>query len=822
MKLRLIFLCTSGLSCALATPAQARQPVIAATAQAQDPIDESDPFGPSGEIVVRAERLRGQLDVEQAPVLELDEQDIQAVGANSIADLVAAIGPQTGSSRGRGDGPPVFLVNGIRISSFRELRSYPPEAVAKVEVMPEEVAQRFGFPPDRRVVNLILKDNYSSREIEAEFESPDRGGYFRNEQEFTLLRIDDGARFNINLEANDVSLLTEAERGIVQTEGSVPDIASDPDPAQYRSLVADSRGFEGTLNWAKAFISSGSSLSLNATYEREESRSLSGLNSVLLVAPDGSSALRTFGADDPLTSRSNSDTFSSAASWGQPLGAFQLTATADLVIADSQTLIDRRADTQALVDAAAAGTLALDAPLILSTDAGADLSHRRTYTSSNKVTLRGSPVFLPAGELTTTFDAGFDWRRIESDDTRSASDARLTRRRLEAGVNAVIPLTSRREGFLDALGSFTANASFGIEDLSDFGSLIDWSAGLNWSPWDNLDLQATYIWREVAPSLSDLGNPRVETLNVPVFDLVTGESVLATVITGGNPDLLAETQRDWKFGANWELPFWDNTRLSAEYIHNRSSDVTGTFPALSAAIEAAFPDRVVRDAAGTLISLDRRPVTYDATSNDRLVFGLTTRGSWGEAPPRNGGAEGRGPGGAGRGAGRGVGGFPGRGGDGQGRYFINLTHTVELENRILIAEGGPLLDLLDGDAQGDFGQARHASRIEAGFFRSGKGLRISGTYTGKARIDGNDLAGTSPIFFGDLLTIDLRLFADIGQLFKQEKGLLKDFRISLRADNLFDGQRRVTDRDGSTPLRYQPLLLDPTGRYLGIDLRKVF
>jgi hypothetical protein len=59
-------------------------------------------------------------------------------------------------------------------------------------------------------------------------------------------------------------------------------------------------------------------------------------------------------------------------------------------------------------------------------------------------------------------------------------------------------------------------------------------------------------------------------------------------------------------------------------------------------------------------------------------------------------------------------------------------------------------------------------------------------------------------------------------MMKQDSGLLKNFRVSLRADNVFDGQRRVTDANGDTPLRYQPLLLDPTGRYLGIDLRKIF
>ena len=608
---------------------------VNSSAQAEDTIVREADILPN-EIVVSGERLRGQLDVEQAPVLELNEEDIQAVGATSVADLIAAIGPQTGSSRGRGGGQPVFLVNGIRIGSFRELRSYPPEAIAKVEVLPEEVAQRFGFPPDRRVVNMVLKEQFSSREVEVELEAPDRGGYFRNEQEFTLLSIKNGARLNVNLEASDVSLLTEAERDVIQTEGSIPDIASDPDPAEYRSLVADSRQFEATANWAKAFLESGSSLSFNATYERNESTSLSGLNSVFLVAPDASEALRTFGAENPLRQRSSSDTFSTAASWTRPVGAFQLTGTLDASRALGTVHIDRRADVQAFVDAAAAGTLPLDAPLPSASDNGFDTSKTNTWAARAKLTARGAPAYLPAGELTTTFDLGYEWDRIDSSDTRTTLDTQLTRGDLEGGVNVVIPITSRREGVWDALGSFTLNGQAGINHLSDFGTLYDWSAGLTWAPWDNLDLQATYVWREVAPSLGNLGNPQVVSLNVPVFDLVNGETVLATVISGGNPDLLAETQKDWRFAANWELPFWDGARLSAEYVRNRSSDVTSSFPALSAEIEAAFPDRVIRDNSGTLTTLDRRAVTYSRTRSERLVFGLSKRGSWGARRPTGG------------------------------------------------------------------------------------------------------------------------------------------------------------------------------------------
>jgi hypothetical protein len=894
-----------------------------------------------GEIIVRAERLRGQLDVEQAPLLELSEEDIKATGATSIAELIQTISPQTTSSRGRGGGGrPVFLVNGVRIGSFRELRSYPPEAIVKVEVMPEEVAQKFGFPPDRRVVNLILKENYSSRELEAEFEQPSQGGYRRVEGEFTLLRINNSGRTNFNIEVVDRTILTEDERDIIQTPGSVSDVAGDPDQALYRSLINDRLAFEASGNWAKTYLESGSSASLNTTYEREEQRGFSGLNTVVLTAPDGTSALRTLDAANPLAVRTVTDTISSAGSWTRPLGAFRLNTTFDASVRDNIRKIDRRGDTSALEAAAAAGTLAIDGALPGLADAGFDTALTETISAEAKSTLRGVLIDLPAGEFSVTMDAGYSWDRITSSDTRSNSDAQLTRGDLEGGLNVVIPLTSRRNYFADALGSFTLNGQVGFNHYSDFGTLYDWSAGLNWSPFGNLNLQATYVFNESVPGLASLGNPQTTTLNVPVFDFVNGETVLATVIAGGNPDLLAETQRDWKFSANWELPFWDNTRLSAEYINNSSDNVTRGFPALTAEIEAAFPDRFTRDAGGTLLSIDRRPVTFAETNNKSLVFGFTTRGSWGGArpqagsrggpprggPPGNARPEGTRPEGsrgppsperraqfmafrerlcaddglemlnklvaavesgedvsaiipnfdaerfgrmlarvrgddgkvdpqrlarfrericsmdpaAMRGAGsaapqaggrpqggpqsrRGSGGGSGAfGRDGRGRYFLNISHSYQLENEILIAPGGPFLDQLDGDSTSNTGVSRHFTQLQAGAFRGGYGVRLSGFYTGKARVNGNPATGTSPLFFGELLRFNLRVFTNLGQVLKKDKGPLKGLTMSLRADNIFDARRRVVDENGDTPINFQPDLLDPTGRYIGIQFRKLF
>jgi hypothetical protein len=154
------------------------------------------------------------------------------------------------------------------------------------------------------------------------------------------------------------------------------------------------------------------------------------------------------------------------------------------------------------------------------------------------------------------------------------------------------------------------------------------------------------------------------------------------------------------------------------------------------------------------------------------------------------------------------------------RYFANLTHTIELDNQILIAPGLAPLDQLDGQATGAFGLPRHSSRLEAGLFGKGVGFRLSGIYTGETRLDG--AAGTTDLFFDDIVTFNLRVFANMGEVTGKNEGFLKDFRVSLVADNLFDAQRRVRDSAGVTPINYQPFVIDPLGLYLGIDLRKLF
>jgi iron complex outermembrane receptor protein len=982
----------TALAIALATPAVAQETSEdAPITTAQDGVAQA-PAGEAisdDEIVVIAGSLRGQVDAPQPAIVELNEEDIASYGAGSLAELVAALSTETNSGRGRGGGQPVFLMNGLRVSSFREMRSFPPEAVQKVEILPEEVAQRYGFSPDQRVINFILKDNFSSKEIELEYAQPDRGGTSDKEVEATYLRIDGPSRLNVNLEYGDTSALTEAERGIIQT---VPAAPGSPDPAQYRTLVGDSESYELTTNYTRGLGDAGASMTVNGTLSRNDSLSLSGLDGLYL----GDS-----GEIRPLARDSRNDTIALGTTLNANAGDWQLTGTVDASHSRNRSRIDR--------------------PDLAGSDFDTAISKSDSATA--KMTAIGRPVQLPAGELAVTLDAGYDWDRIRSEDTRAPGiETELIRGDLNGGVNISVPIASRSDDVMAVLGNLNANLSAGVNHLSDFGTLTDWSAGLNWSPVEKLNLQATYIVREAAPGLNQLGAPTIVNFNVPVFDFATGQTVLAEITSGGNPNLQRETQRDIKLGTFYELPLFERSSLSVEYFRNRSEDVTAGFPLLTPDIEAAFPDRVTR-VGGMLVAIDQRAVTFAEQRSSRIRTGINLSGRIGSAPEGEQGGRGRGGGGfagpsgggpggpAGPGAGQGGGGpmiffggpggsggqggggfnrerfqqfrqelcaegggepdltglpeqmqqrfkredgtidperlaearqqmcganggpgggmfnpegfqrlqqafcvdraprpdpdlsilpeqfrqrlmgpdgvtpdperlkqlqdrvcaadpaqfaagqggpqgqpgqpanaqpaqgggqgarggrggggggggfFPGGGGGGNfGRWNLSFNHTYEIENEVLIAPGGPLLDLLDGDALTGGGVSRHSFEAQGGAFYNGMGLRFRGTYNGKSRIDGSGLPGSTDLYFDDIFKLDLRLFADLGRKEKLVAAapFLKGTRISLAVDNVFDARQRITDSAGAVPLRYQPFLIDPIGRKFEIEFRKLF
>ena len=841
MKLLLMPTSLAALAIAIASPAIA--------AQAPSPTAPSDPAAASplpfeeelalearqtGEIIVIADRIRGQVDAPDKPIQTLNEEDIASYGATSITDLLAALAPQTGSGRGRGaaGGMPVMLLNGQRVSSFREMRGIPPEAIKRVEILPEEVALRYGYSADQRVVNMILKDRFAAKTIEVEYEQPDRGGSSTNQLEATLFSVSGQGRLNLRGVRDRTTSLTEAERGVIQTAGSVPTVATDPDPAAARTLIANRTNATLDAIWSTGFGPKGldGSLTVNATVGRSDSQSLSGLNTVRLTGPSPGfpSAIRTFGS--PLRRDNQTVTMQGGGTLNKQFGDWKFTGTVDAGRITSDTRIDRRVNASSLVAAASAGTLAINGSLPALTSAGSDRAYSATNTLNSLLTMVGRPVRLPAGDAALTLRAGYNHSGITSEDTRSvAGRTVLSRNTFSGGFNIGLPITSRRDNVLGAIGTLSLNFSAGIDQLSDFGALVDWSAGFNWGVTDKLSLQASWIVNEKAPDLASLGNPLAVSFNVPIYDFVRGETVLITVTSGGNPALLKQRDRDLKLGINWQVPGLKGSNLIVEYFRNNSDNVTASFPVLTPDIEAAFPGRVTRDSAGRLTALDRRAVTFANESASRLRWGLNVSGTIGKpsameaAMRRNGGGPPMGGPRMGGGGGPPIGAMMGPPG-GQGRWNISAYHTVQFNNRVLIRRGGTVLDLLGGDALSGGGVARHSVELEGGAFKSGIGLRINGTISAATKVNGTGAPGSSDLRFGSLAKLNLRMFVDLGQqkwLAKKSK-FLKGARFQLSVDNLLDSRQKVTDKNGLVPISYQPDLLDPQGRFLGIEFRKQF
>ena len=81
------------------------------------------------EVVVTGKAPRGSVVGDIPPENVLRSRDVKATGATSFDELLEAIAPEIGVARASGAARPLILLNGRRVSSYRELRDIPIEAV---------------------------------------------------------------------------------------------------------------------------------------------------------------------------------------------------------------------------------------------------------------------------------------------------------------------------------------------------------------------------------------------------------------------------------------------------------------------------------------------------------------------------------------------------------------------------------------------------------------------------------------------------------------------------------------------------------------------
>jgi hypothetical protein len=687
------------------------------------------------------------------PLLELSPAELSSYGTDSLSDLVDALRPLTRSSRS--DQMAVVLING-HLAGQTEFENLPREAIERVDVLPETAALQYGFSENQRVLNFVLREHYAAVPVRATESGATEGGGQATAADASLVRLNDEARFTLLASYKDNAWLRDSDRGV-----SAPDNF-------YYTLLPGKTDTKIAATVSHSLL--GVSASFEASSEVASTRSLQGLATVASSAT-GEIERPLDVSGDVRTSRV----------------AIQLTGLLHDFVWGT-TVYYMRVASESTSDLGFDGI----------GDALIDRAESAFNIGNLQFSLSGPCASLPAGPVIVNFKAGlqyqgFDTRDAEPAVARTASNLVRTVRRVN--FNASVPLANRDRGLLPAMGDISGTFSASLDSISDFGDLFSGSVGLDWHPIKRLHLDAIYTDHRAAPTVQQLRAPPIYTSNVETFDYIMRETVYPTEITGGNDALAAADTRQGSFGVSVG-PFAGKTELLAHYEQSRVSNAIGVLPPTTAAVEAAFPDRFVRDPNGTLIEIDNRWVDLGHQQIDDVKWGINVWIPLGDSPPKAM----------------------------ANRIEFSLFDTWYLRDATWIRSGIPELNLLEGapsDVAG--GQPHHKIEFHTLYHRNGVGVLLAVGWRSPTVVSSGDAAAPYPLYFSSLGTADLRVFLDLGRLpWARGASWAQGARASLAVTNLFDRRQTVHDALGVTPTAFEPGFLDPLGRIVALTLRKVF
>jgi hypothetical protein len=808
MKIQ-ILLVTTALCTVLAYPvaAQTQAQSQARATSTTPPRSPSTAANPDMEVVVvRGSRLPESVPGDVKPELSIGTFEIRTTGATSLPELLSTLLPQTQSGRRRGGNRPILLVNARRVADFSDIRAIPVRAIRRVEVYPEEVALRYGFPADQKVVNLILVGQFSIIGVTGGIGQSAEGE--REDYSLSLdgTRITTNGRSTFSLDGAKSTGVTEEDLGVSLSPNGIP---------SARTLLPETQSvrLSGALGRSLKALGEQGYGTLGVDVLSDQSDSV--INRITTATGSGTNLVRETTNNNAKLSLTT-EAMLREMRWNGILSAQserQKTTTdrADLTLADTTT--------QNLVGANFDGNL----------------------SGPVKGLAAGPGAFSLNGQLSTSqLDASF--RRGT---TLGDSDIDRTRSALSGSLS--LPLASRRRTN-SQIGDVSVSFNAGLSDSSDFGGSGLWGLGLNWSPLSELQLTARYDVAEELPTLAQLGGPRSNLPSASVYDARTNSSVRLDLATGGNLNLTPEKRSDVTLGATFAPLQFEGLNLSATYARNETEDAIGTIGVNTRAGEAAFGSRYTRNSAGTLIGVDIRALNLGTRTTETLSLGLSYTRNFGQAPKflrdvvervrkaqdENPDAA-PGPGGLPFGLTPPPGFKPPPGGTPPdfnqimqaakipgGRWNVGLNYAYVIDDTLLLNNSRVRLDLLNGGALDTTSGARHQFTFDGGINYRGLGGRLAAKWRGDSEIDTG--YGSERLLVDDQLTLDLTLFAstDLMPQLNMMIPFLRGAQVRFEVTNLTDSDQKVTTRAGLVPTAYQSQLIDPSGRAFKLSFKKQF
>jgi hypothetical protein len=263
------------------------------------------------------------------------------------------------------------------------------------------------------------------------------------------------------------------------------------DDQAFRTLLA--RSDSGSINGAVTRSFGDVMATVNATVEASDSRSYLGLPTANF-ALQPTSPFSPFSQDvslyryiDTLGAKArDSDSLSGhlGGSANGELGDWRWTVTGNFDQTRSETVTERGFDVTALQARITAGDPGFNPYAPLAAGDLVRLQDDRSVSTSRTIgadaVFNGTLYELPAGAMSATFKTGFESVSLDSRSERSgltqSSDVSRETGSLQTSLN--LPIASRRNEVLSALGDLSANLNLQYEELSDFGGLATIGYGL--------------------------------------------------------------------------------------------------------------------------------------------------------------------------------------------------------------------------------------------------------------------------------------------------------------------------------------------------------
>lgn len=800
----------------------------------------------SHEIIVSGQRNGSDV----AALRHFDADDIRAMGITNISELISRLGAQV---KGADGADPVFAINGRRPMNNEEVETLPMDAVQSFDLLPPEASTRLGYPPNQPVMNLTTKKHFRGVDVQLRGQTTTDGGGSSATGKSTVTRITGKRRWTL---AGNVSFQQELRQsrrdikpdtdtyfdGIGNISGSN---GGEIDPllsslAGYEVVVAavpiglpqrrELAAYQATANQSRSMdvgpfrslqprqrslklstfisqpITDDITASLSLSIERDTAVSLQGLAAASLSIPSDN-PFSPFSTDvvvnryltEASALRQRGEKFATHAGAGF-VGAiedwsWQLRLNYDRKTAKTDS--DLGFDTSKVQRAIETGSDALaEYPVGLLGARLTDFSRSTIIAKDAQLILNGVLVMAPAGPIALT--ANLNAERSSTRTTSSQfpqNDAFIHRSRGGGVLAASIPLVSSATKPFAFLGRLTAEMSVGVEGVSRYGALNNSHASLIWTPIKGIQFLTTVRKKETAPPLSDIGSPSIAVPNMPFVDLVSGDSVFVTAISGGNAMLNPERRKTISLSSNLK-PFINNAfNIFINYELISIRDQTSTISTVTPIIEDAFPDRFARDSQGQLEIVDLRSLNFFREELRSLKGTFSYSGPVGTKAVAI--SE-----------------------DSRPLVDISLTTSLRLEDSLQLRSGGAVLDLLDGDNISATG-GRPKWEVQTNFSIYQKPTSITVQTIWRSGTRSRSEIPESDLRFGSLETTNLFINVDLQSIVKNKswsKNLMLDFGIQ----NITNARQSVFDRFGDTPRNLQPSYLDALGRIVSFKIFKRF